>query len=100
MFRTKLRYMEKFRWMLAAVGIKIDFLEVFKLLVRTSKKTKLNGTIHPTQKPVALCEYLIKTYTNENDLVLDNCAVSGSTLVAAKNLNRQFTGIEKRKKVL
>ncbi len=59
------------------------------------QKTKLDGTIHPTQKPVALCEYLIKTYTNEGDLVLDNCAGSGTTLVAAKNLNRQFIGIEK-----
>lgn len=56
-----------------------------------------NGKLHPTQKPVELCEYLIKTYTNENDLVLDNCAGSGSTLVAAKNLNRQFIGIEKEK---
>jgi len=56
------------------------------------------GTLHPTQKPVDLCEYLIKTYTNENDLVLDNCCGSGSTLVAAKNLNRQFIGIEKEEK--
>lgn len=53
--------------------------------------------LHPTQKPVQLLEYLIKTYTNKNDLVLDNCAGSGSTLVAAKNLNRQFIGIEKEK---
>lgn len=53
------------------------------------------GRIHPTQKPIEICEYLIKTYTNEGDLVLDNCAGSGSTLVAAKNLNRQFIGIEK-----
>jgi site-specific DNA-methyltransferase (adenine-specific) len=53
------------------------------------------GKLHPTQKPVELCEYLIKTYTQENDLVLDNCFGSGSTLVAAKNLNRQFIGIEK-----
>ena len=59
------------------------------------QKTKLDGTIHPTQKPVALCEYLIKTYTNEGDLVLDNTCGSGSTLVAAKNTNRQFIGIEK-----
>lgn len=51
-------------------------------------------TFHPTQKPVALCEYLIKTYTNEGDLVLDNCMGSGSTGVAAINLNRNFIGIE------
>jgi site-specific DNA-methyltransferase (adenine-specific) len=57
----------------------------------------LGNTVHPTQKPLALCEYLIKTYTNEGDIVLDNCAGSGSTLVAAKNLNRQFIGIEKEK---
>lgn len=62
------------------------------------QKNKLTGLIHPTQKPVALLEYLIKTYTNEGDLVLDNCAGSGSTLVAAKNLNRQFIGIEKEEK--
>lgn len=51
--------------------------------------------LHPTQKPVALCEYLIQTYTNEGDLVLDNCMGSGSTGVACKNLNRRFIGIEK-----
>lgn len=50
---------------------------------------------HPTQKPIALLEYLIKTYSSENDLILDNCAGSGTTLLAAKNLNRQFIGIEK-----
>ncbi|MFW5847874.1 MAG: DNA-methyltransferase [bacterium] len=53
--------------------------------------------LHPTQKPVALLEYLIKTYTNENDLVLDNVMGSGSAGVAAKNLNRKFIGIEKDK---
>lgn len=50
--------------------------------------------LHPTQKPVALCEYLIRTYTNENDIVLDNCMGSGTTGVACKNLNRNFIGIE------
>ena len=50
--------------------------------------------IHPTQKPVELLEWLIKTYTNENELVLDNCMGSGSTGVAALNLNRSFIGIE------
>jgi len=54
--------------------------------------------LHPTQKPVALLEYLIKTYTNENDTVLDFTMGSGSTGVAAKNLNRNFIGIEKDEK--
>ena len=49
---------------------------------------------HPTQKPVALFEYLIKTYTNEGETVLDNCMGSGTTGVACKNLNRKFIGIE------
>ena len=52
------------------------------------------GNLHPTQKPVALMEYLIKTYTNENETVLDFTMGSGSTGVAAKNLNRKFIGIE------
>lgn len=51
--------------------------------------------LHPTQKPVALLEYLIKTYTNEGDVVLDNCMGSGSTGVAARNTGRFFWGIEK-----
>ena len=49
---------------------------------------------HPTQKPVDLLEYLIKTYTNEGDVVLDNCMGSGSTGVACKNTNREFIGME------
>jgi len=52
-------------------------------------------TLHPTQKPIDLCEYLIKTYTNGNDMVLDNCMGSGTTGVACKNTNRKFIGIEK-----
>lgn len=50
---------------------------------------------HPTQKPVALFEYLIRTYTNENEVVLDNCIGSGTTAVAAINTRRQFIGIER-----
>ena len=50
--------------------------------------------IHPTQKPVALLEYLIKTYTNEGETVLDNCIGSGTTAVACLSLNRHFIGIE------
>ena len=52
------------------------------------------NSLHPTQKPVALLEYLIKTYTNEGETVLDNCMGSGSTGVACVNSNRNFIGIE------
>jgi len=51
-------------------------------------------TVHPTQKPVALFEYLIKTYTNEGDIVLDNCIGSGTTAVAAINTKRNYIGFE------
>ena len=50
--------------------------------------------IHPTQKPVALLEYLIKTYSNVNDTILDNTMGGGSTMIAANNLDRNFIGIE------
>ena len=53
-----------------------------------------NKTVHPTQKPISLMEYLIKTYTNENETVLDFTMGSGSTGVACVNTNRKFTGIE------
>lgn len=53
-----------------------------------------NGKLHPTQKPVELLEYLIKTYSNEGDIVLDNCMGSGSTGIACMNTNRDFIGIE------
>ena len=59
-----------------------------------SFKVVERNTLHPTQKPVELMEYLIKTYTNENETVLDFTMGSGSTGVAAKNLNRNFIGIE------
>ena len=52
------------------------------------------GKLHPTQKPIELLEWLVATYSNEGDLVLDNCMGSGSTGVACKNLNRKFIGIE------
>ena len=53
-----------------------------------------NGELHPTQKPVDLMEYLIKTYTNEGELVLDNCAGSGTTAIAAENTGRKWVCIE------
>ena len=53
--------------------------------------------MHPTQKPLELMEYLIKTYTNEGETVLDNCMGSGTTGVACKKIGRHFIGIEKEK---
>ena len=64
-----------------------------KNLIEFSNANRKNH-FHPTQKPVALMEYLIKTYTNEGDTVLDNCMGSGTTGVACKNTNRNFIGIE------
>ena len=58
------------------------------------KYSRPHPPIHPTQKPIELIEYLIKTYTNENETVLDFTMGSGSTGVASKNLNRNFIGIE------
>ena len=63
-----------------------------KSVIKINKE--INSNVHPTQKPVALMEYLIKTYTNENELVLDFTMGSGTTGVACKNLNRDFIGIE------
>jgi len=61
---------------------------------RSIQKINRQTGIHPTQKPVALMEYLIKTYTNESETVLDFTMGSGTTGVACKNLNRDFIGIE------
>ena len=70
-------------------------LQKFTGYPRSILKISTEGkTIHPTQKPVALFEYLIKTYTNEGDTVLDNVMGSGTTGVACKNLNRNFIGME------
>lgn len=62
------------------------------------KRDCLKSNLHPTQKPLALIEELVKTFTNEGDLVLDNCMGSGTTGVACKRLNRRFIGIEKDEK--
>lgn len=67
-----------------------DYFPTNIISVANSRKNKL----HPTQKPVALLEYLIRTYTNEGETVLDNCMGSGSTGVACLNTNRKFIGIE------
>ena len=70
------------------------FVKYPRSVIKINRDT-LKGSMHPTQKPVALFEYLIKTYTNEGDLVLDNTAGSGTTGVACKNLNRNYILIEK-----
>ncbi|MDY0174192.1 MAG: site-specific DNA-methyltransferase [Bacteroidales bacterium] len=70
-------------------------VSVYKDRYPTSIKLfKRDKGYHPTQKPVALFEYLIKTYSNEGDIVLDNCMGSGTTGVACLNTNRNFIGIE------
>ncbi len=89
------------------MGIKIKRMCVsdtsdLKYPKRILKFSNANRTniLHPTQKPVALMEYLIKTYTNEGETVLDFTAGSGSTGVACKNLNRNFILIEKEQKYI
>ena len=61
-------------------------------------KNPNNNSLHPTQKPIELFEYLVKTYTIENELVLDNTAGSGTTAIACLNTNRQFIVMEKEQK--
>ena len=68
----------------------INYIEIN----RASNECNNTKRLHPTQKPIELLEYLIKTYTNEGELVLDNCMGSGSTAIACLNTNRKFIGIE------
>lgn len=75
-----------------------DSTDRFPRDVITFSTDKQHSKLHPTQKPVALCEYLIRTYTFENDTVLDNCIGSGTTAIACINTKRNYIGIEKEKK--
>lgn len=61
---------------------------------KTVQLFKKDKGLHPTQKPLALCEYLIKTYTNKGETVLDNCMGSGTTAIACINTNRNYIGFE------
>ena len=70
-----------------------------KSIITASNGNRNNGRIHSTQKPLTICEYLIRTYTNIGDLVLDNCAGSCSTGIAAYNTGRNFIGFEKNKDI-
>lgn len=82
---------------LKAVKTKKDGIKYPKDIIKINSHNRADLS-HPTQKPVALFEYLIKTYTNEGDVVLDNCAGSGTTAIACLNTNRQFIVMEKEQK--
>lgn len=72
-----------------------EYTELYPKSIIVESNANQRGKVHPTQKPVALCEYLINTYTNEGETVLDNCMGSGTTGVACLNTGRNFIGIEK-----
>lgn len=82
----------------AAIGFKVKAYEDdgtrYPNDILKFNRVPLGKTLHETQKPVELLEYLIKSFTNEGDTVLDNCMGSGSTGVACRNLNREFIGFE------
>ena len=78
----------------SSIHLKNETGNRFPRSVHYYKTAESEGSYHPTQKPVALLEYLIKTYTQENETVLDFTMGSGSTGVACKNTNRKFIGIE------
>jgi len=72
----------------------VESVDGKRLPTTVLKFNRVERPLHPTQKPTDLLEWLIKTYTNENDIVLDNCMGVGSTGVACKKINRKFIGIE------
>jgi site-specific DNA-methyltransferase (adenine-specific) len=71
-----------------------DGMRMPSTVIDISNNLGSEGGKHPTQKPIALMEYFIKTYSNEGDLILDPFLGSGTTGIAAKNLDRKFIGIE------
>lgn len=79
--------------------VSYDSTERYPRSVLIFPSDKQTCKLHPTQKPVAICEYIIKTYTNEGDTVLDPCMGSGTTGIACLNTGRNFIGIEKDKAI-
>lgn len=80
-------------------GLSYDSTERYPRSVQRFASDKQVTNLHPTQKPLALCEYLIRTYTNENDVVLDNCLGSGTTMIAARQCGRRAIGIEQHRDI-
>jgi len=76
------------------IGRKYESFTGFPNDILRFKNVIGKNVLHPTQKPVDLCEYLIRTYTNEGEIVLDNCMGSGTTAVSAIRTNRKFIGFE------
>lgn len=76
------------------IELPYDSTERYPRSVQKFSSDKQRSSLHPTQKPVALMEYLVRTYTNEGDTVLDNCMGSGTTGVACVNTSRRFIGME------
>jgi site-specific DNA-methyltransferase (adenine-specific) len=78
--------------------VRKDYVQEFTNYPKSIITVRAERGYHPTQKPVALMEYLIRTYTNEGETVLDNCMGSGTTGVACANTGRRFIGIERERK--
>ena len=76
-----------------------DNTKVYPRSVIIKFNRELKGNIHPTQKPIGLMKYLVQLYSNENDLILDSCIGSGSTIIACKECNRQYIGFELDKEI-
>ncbi len=98
--RTAKRVLDNNRTIYSDMGLKDgDYLQKLSNYPRQTLSIASEGSsTHPTQKPVALFEYLIKTYTNEGELVLDNCAGSGTTAIACLKTNRSYILIEQETK--
>ena len=77
------------------MAVKISFVILLLIILTFSQNWRRQDQVHPTQKPIELLQYLIKTYTNEGMTVFDATMGSGSTGVACRNTNRNFIGIEK-----
>ena len=90
----KKRGIDVYRQFEGGLELKNETGKRFPRTVQYFTTAEREGKLHPTQKPVALFEYLIKTYTNEGDLVLDNCAGSFTTAIAAENTKRNWICME------